>query len=99
MTELIAQIIKEVTGAEQIVLFGSRASGEFTADSDYDVLAVLPHSLGQRERLRLSSKCRQRLARLGIDADVLVKSPDEIKDYSDKRGSIVHEALRTGIPL
>ena len=36
---------------------------------------------------------------MGIDADVLVKSPEEIRDYRDKRGSIVHEALGSGIPL
>ncbi len=99
MTELVEQIVKEVTGADQIFLFGSRARGTFSADSDYDVLAILPSSLGQRERRRLSTRCRQRLAQLSVDADVLVKSPDEIKAYQDKRGSIVHEALRTGIPL
>jgi uncharacterized protein len=99
MTELIAQVIKEITGAEQILLFGSRATGEFRTDSDYDVLAVLPRNLDWKERLRLASRCRQRLARMGVDVDVLVKSPDGIRDYRDKRGSIVHEALRSGIPL
>lgn len=99
MTEIITQVIKEITGADQILLFGSRASGDFQTDSDYDVLVILSHSLEQKERFRLASVCRKRLAQAGIDADVLVKSPDEIRDYRDKRGSIVHEALDSGIPL
>ncbi len=99
MTELIRQIVEEITGAEQILLFGSRVRGDSRADSDYDVLAVLPHHLGPKERLRLATRCRQRLAQAGLDVDVLVKSPDEIRDYHDKRGSIVHEAFNSGIRL
>jgi uncharacterized protein len=100
MTELIKSVVKEVTAAEQILLFGSRARDDFRPDSDYDVLAIVPHNLSRKERLRLSSRCRQRLAQMGgVDADVFVKSPDEVSDYQDKRGSIVHEALETGIPL
>ena len=99
MTEIIKHVVQDITGAEQIVLFGSRARGDSRPDSDYDILAVVSHSLEPRERLRLSSSCRLHLARMGIDADVLVKSPDEIRDYRDKRGSIVYEALGSGIPL
>ncbi len=96
MTELIRQVVEEVTGAEQIVLFGSRAHGDCGADSDYDVLAVVSRRLGPKERLRLATRCRQRLAQAGVDVDVLVKSPEEIHD---KRGSTVHEALSSGIRL
>jgi uncharacterized protein len=99
MTEIITQVVREITGADRILLFGSRAKGDSRSDSDYDLLVILQNSLGQKERLRLASRCRQRLAQTGIDADVLVKSPDEIRDYHDKRGSIVHEALTSGIPL
>ena len=71
--------------------------GDFRADSDYDVPAVLSHHLGPKERVRLATRCRQRLE--GLDVDVLVKSPDETRDYHDKRGSIVHEAFNSGIRL
>lgn len=99
MTELIAQVVKEITGAQQVLLFGSRVTGNVHSDSDYDVLVVLSENRGQKERLRLAGRCRRRLAQAGVDADVLVKSPEEIRDYGDKRGSIVHEALSTGVPL
>ncbi len=99
MTEAIKRIVEEITGAEQVLLFGSRVRGDSHADSDYDVLAVLPHHLVPKERLRLATRCRRRLAQEGLDVDVLVKSPVEIRDYHDKRGSIVHEALTSGIRL
>jgi len=99
MTEVIARVVREITGAQQVILFGSRVTGNERSDSDYDVLVVLADRVGQKERLRLASRCRLRLAREGVDVDVLVKSPQEIRDYGDKRGSIVHEALRTGVQL
>lgn len=99
MTEVIQGIVQEITGAEQILLFGSRAQGTARPDSDYDVLAVVSNNLDRKERLHLSTRCRQRLAQLGVDVDVFVKSRDELRDYGDKRGSIVHEALNSGIPI
>ena len=54
MTEVIAQVVKEITGAQQILLFGSRVNGNVRSDSDYDVLAVLADRVGQKERLRLA---------------------------------------------
>ena len=60
MTEVIAQVVREITGAQQILLFGSRVNGTVRSDSDYDVLAVLADSVGQKERLRLASRCRRR---------------------------------------
>ncbi len=99
MIEIIKQVVQDITDAEKIVLFGSRATGGFRSDSDYDILAIVSHPVEPRERLRLSTACRRELAKMGIDADVLVKSPKEIRDYRDKRGSIVHEALASGIHL
>ena len=69
------------------------------ADSDYDVPVVLPRRLGPKARLRLATRCRQRLAQAGLDLDVLVKSPGEIRKYHDKRGRIGHEALSSAIKL
>lgn len=74
-------------------------TGNERSDSDYDVLVVPADRVGQKERLRLAGRCRLRLAQEGFDVDVLVKSPQEIRDYGDKRGSIVHEALSTGDQL
>src|SRR5699024_3705742 len=41
----IAKRLKQATGAEQVWLFGSRARGDAQADSDVDILYVLPNEI------------------------------------------------------
>jgi hypothetical protein len=67
--------------------------------SDYDILAVIDGPSSMKERVALSNLWRGRLAKLGLDADILVKTPTEIAEYRDKLGSIINAALRTGIVL
>ena len=54
MTDSIAQVVREITRAQQVILFGSRVTGNERSDSDYDVLVVLADRVGQKERLRLA---------------------------------------------
>ena len=34
-----------------------------------------------------------------IDADIIIKSKDEVEYYKDKIGSVVRSALKEGVPL
>jgi predicted nucleotidyltransferase len=80
-------------------LFGSRSVGTARSDSDYDLLVVIDGNADQKERIALSSKWRGQLAQKGLDADILVKTPREIDEYRDRIGSVIKEALETGIEL
>jgi predicted nucleotidyltransferase len=82
-----------------IYLFGSRNAGTARPDSDFDILAVVEEPEGLKERVALSSLWRGRLARQGLDVDILVKTPRELEDYRDKVGSLIHNALQTGKAL
>ena len=79
-----------------IYLFGSRSAGTARPDSDYDILAVVEEPEALKDRIALGSLWRGRLARQGLDVDVLVKTPRELEDYRDKAGSLIHNALQTG---
>jgi uncharacterized protein len=81
---------------ERVVLFGSYAYGEPSADSDVDLLVVMPYrgnSLGQ------AFKIRNRLEHPGFAMDLLVRSPQEIKRRLAMGDSFVGEIVERGKPL
>lgn len=82
-----------------IILFGSRARGDAALLSDCDLLVILNEHLSAPEKIRLSSILRQKLAQKGIDADIILKSPEEVEYYKDKIGNVVRSALQEGIVL
>ena len=84
---------------EEIILFGSRARGDSSEKSDYDFMIVMKNNLITREKIKLSSLLRKKLAKKGIDADLVIKSKDELNYYRTKIGSVVREALKEGITL
>jgi len=82
---------------KEIILFGSRARGDYSEKSDYDILIVMKNILTIREKMELSSLLRKKLAKEEIDADIIVKSKEELNYYRTKIGSVVREVLKEGI--
>lgn len=83
----------------RVILFGSRARGEATKWSDYDLLIVLDDDLTVPEKMVLASSLRTELAAKGIDADIILESGNEMDYYKDKIGSVVRQALKEGVAL
>lgn len=102
MNKEIQRLLKETFGEldyEKIILFGSRAKGEFSEVSDYDILIIVQKSLAIEEKMKLLGRLRKELAKKGIDADIIIKSNDEVEYYKDKIGSVVRTALKEGVAL
>ncbi len=102
MTKDIQSIIKRVLAGielEKVILFGSRARGDFIEESDYDILIIVKDRLNIREKMRLTKQLRQKFAKEGIDADIIIKSKDEIEYYRDKIGSVIKSALEEGVAI
>ena len=99
LREVIKSTLGDSVPVERIYLFGSRARGAFRMDSDVDLLVVVAGHYSCRGRVQMATKIRRILAKRSIDADVLVVSPGEISAYADKRGSVIHEALKEGIAI
>ena len=95
---LLKELLQGVNYKE-IILFGSRARGDSSEKSDYDFMIVMKNNLIVREKIKLSSLLRKKLAKKGIDADLVIKSKDELNDYKTKIGSVTREALKEGITL
>ena len=62
-----------------ILLFGSRATNEYTPDSDYDFLIITRQELSIKQKREYKAKIRKILARQKIPADILIQSEKEIE--------------------
>ena len=80
----------------RVILFGSRARGNASADSDYDLM-VVERNVADRvaEMVRLS----RRLRSLGVPIDLIVVSADAFEYWKDTPGNVYHEAATEGRSL
>ena len=77
----------------RIILFGSYGRGTPNADSDVDLLVVLPEDGSKR---RKAVEIYRLLAGMGLPKDVIVVTPQEVEKYRNVPGTIIHPALREG---
>jgi predicted nucleotidyltransferase len=84
---------------KKIVLFGSRARGDFTKQSDFDLLIILSKTMSTSKKIQLSTVLRKRFASKMIDADIVVKDVKDVEYLKDKPGSVVRNALKEGVAL
>ena len=78
---------------ELVLLFGSRARGEETADSDWDFLVVMPTDLRPAQRtLAVLRAVRALPSTHGVPIDILVRTPDEMRRGFPLSKEIMREA-------
>ena len=98
--EKVYKIFREANvGINRIILFGSRARGDWERDSDWDLLIVVDRELTRNEKMELSHLIRKELAEEYIACDVIIKSEKEIEYYKDFFGTVTYEALKEGIEI
>lgn len=77
---------------ERIILFGSYAYGKPTRDSDVDLLVVMPHrGRGVEKAIEIRLKVRA-----PFPMDLLVRSPDKIRQRLDWGDCFIQEILEKG---
>ncbi len=75
MKEKIRNIIeKNLNGytLDRVILFGSRARGDFDADSDYDIYIALKEKLNRPQKIALMDELLEELAKSKICADIII---------------------------
>ena len=97
----IKQLIHQVIpGKKEILFFGSRATGNYKKNSDYDILVIDHHKNVNRKRLiGNQAKIKRLCAKLGLDADVIVRDKVHVEEIKQFPGNIIHSAFQTGIHI
>lgn len=90
--EMVKRIVEKFD-PDQIILFGSYATGTAGPDSDVDLLVVLPFNVPHHEKCL---EIRIALHGMGLAKDVFVATPEEVKKYRDIVGSIIKTAVHQG---
>jgi predicted nucleotidyltransferase len=77
----------------RLILFGSRARDDATADSDIDLLVIMPDGADKR---RTAIEIRRALRDLPLGKDIIVSTPEEIARRGRLVGTVLQPALREG---
>ena len=80
----------------KIILFGSRAKGDFKDDSDWDFLVVVNCEPEPREKRGIIGDLQVALAQLKIPNDILIMSEKRFSERSEDIGNIAYYAVKEG---
>ncbi len=99
--KIAKKIIKEEVQKEggsvlRIILFGSRAKGEFKESSDWDFFTIIDKDIDYKIRREIAMKIRRRLAKEKISCDIIIQSQDKTERRKNNTGYITYYALKYG---
>ena len=97
----VARAVGEVVHPAQVILFGSRARGDFTPDSDIDLLIITDSGLvDQQTYQRTSAAAHRKVEELyggSIDVDLVRMSEGAFHDGRRARNHVAGQAVRDGL--
>ncbi len=101
LCRIVEVIVKEID-PDRIILFGSRARGDYREDSDYDIL-VLKEEVKPEDRRPLQRRIRRALWREDIygsaSVDVIVQDTRRYEDLKERWDLIYYDADKEGVIL
>ena len=83
----------------KLYLFGSRAKGTHSPQSDWDLYAVVDKDLPFAVKRKVGSAVRWRLAQKNLLIDVFIQSEHIAEKRRNNPGFLTHYALKEGVEL
>ena len=80
----------------RVILFGSCARNEASAQSDIDLMVVMPDGTHRRQT---SQRLYRQIRGIGIPFDVVVATPQDLSTHKDNVGLIYRKILQEGVEV
>ena len=84
----------EVFQPERIYLFGSQARGDASADSDYDLLMVVPHT--EKRAVKQMAEARDAVSDIKLPAEIIVFTKEQFDRQVPVVTSLAATVVREG---
>lgn len=96
--EIINKVLeKEDIKVSKIILFGSRAKGDYNKDSDFDILIIIDKELEFNKIKEIVGKIQLKLAEKKIPNDIILRSVKQFNKAKKVIGNISYYAEKEGI--
>ena len=95
----IGRFIKKELNAKEVILFGSFASGKFRSDSDLDILVIMDTKLKPYKQSALIPMQLERELGINFPIDIIVRTPEQIKERMDLGDFFIKKILTEGTYL
>lgn len=92
----LVQVIVEAVHPLRVILFGSAARGQATAESDVDLLVVVPDGTHRRHT---AQHLYRTIRGITIPFDLIVATPSDLEKHRDNPGLIYRSILQEGKTL
>ena len=89
--------LMSVARAKAVILFGSRATGEHSRDSDFDLCVLIPQDANPTTFS--PTRLRPAVADLGITVDIVTVRPSDLLADQDDVNSLAYDIVRCGVIL
>mgnify|MGYP000418548217 CR=1 FL=1 len=98
---IIVEIAKKYNiGIYKIILFGSRARGDYTEDSDWDILLVTEGKIDKKTKRSFLVESRRKIIRAINDPiDIIIIDKNHFEEYKNVYGDIAGIAELEGITI
>ena len=81
---------------DRIILFGSRARGDYREDSDWDILIVTKKRLNKDIEEKFWLEAGREIVKHGIIPEIIITSKEELDMYGKYYGFVHYHALIEG---
>jgi predicted nucleotidyltransferase len=81
---------------ERVLLFGSRARGDFRSDSDWDFYVIVEEEIAPSNRREVVKNIRRKFIRAGFSGDVFIHSKKTVETRKDNTGFLTYYVFQEG---